>query len=185
MRRTIIERPNVSAEALTDLKSWLGISRPNEDDLLMGLILASLEMCEAFIGQAPMSQLVEERLPTEAGRFAVEARPVNSFVAADTVNENGVSSALEADCFEFEVQVSGEAHFSLNKSVEGQAISLKVWCGIAPDWDAIPAGIKQGLIRLAAYHYRDRDRLGGAGKDVAPPSSVTALWRPWRSYRLK
>jgi hypothetical protein len=45
-------------------------------------------------------------------------------------------------------------------------------------WGAHP--LRQGVVRLAAHLYAERDgpELGG------PPAAVTALWRPWRRMRL-
>ena len=184
MRRTILERSNVSAEALAELKTWLGISRPNEDELLVGLLQASLDMCEAFIGQAPLSQLVEERMRVHAGRYSLVSRPVTSLDSAQITYQIGDATDLDPGSFDLELPARGNACFALNKSVEGQAIALQLRAGVAASWDAIPAALRQGLIRLAAYYYRNRDRPNSTKKDDAPPSSVTALWRPWRTVRL-
>ncbi|WP_108789188.1 head-tail connector protein [Erythrobacter sp. Alg231-14] len=185
MRRTILEPADVSATALAELKAWLGISRQNEDELLIGLLRASLDVCEAFTGQAPLSQLIEEQMPTSAGRYAIASRPVSSLIVAQIVGLDGAQSALNPDKYEIEFQAIGNACFTLLQSVEGQAVAIRLRVGIASDWETLPAAIKQGLIRLAAYHYRDRDRPGNAKKEVSAPSSVTALWRPWRTMRLQ
>ncbi len=185
MRREILEPADVGAAALAELKTWLGISRPNEDDLLVGLLQASLDMCEAFTGQAPMAQLVEERVPVQAGRYGLASMPITSLEAVEIIDQDGSRSALQSDHFNFELQAFGRAAFSISNNVDGQAIALQLRVGNAPGWDAVPAAIKQGLIRLSAHNYRDRDRAGNTKKDLAPPSSVTALWRPWRAMRLQ
>ena len=46
---------------------------------------------------------------------------------------------------------------------------------LAPD---MPAPVRQGIVRLAAYLFVHRD------DDVAPPAAVAALWRPYRQLRL-
>ncbi len=186
MRRTILEPADVSGSALAELKSWLGISRSNEDELLVSLLQASLEMCDAFTGQAPLSQLVEERLPAHAGHHSLSSRPINSIVSAEVLAQDGTVTALDASDFDLEFRAVSNACFRLFNDVEGQAISLKVRVGIAPNWETVPAGIKQGLIRLAAFQYRDRDRTGTpSNKATVSPASVTALWRPWRTMRLR
>lgn len=185
MRRTILEPADVSGSALAELKSWLGISRPNEDDLLVGLLQASLEMCEAFTGQAPLSQLIEERIPVLAGHHCSSSRPVTAFIAAEILAPDGTATALDPSDFELELRTAGNACLQLFSDVEGQAISIQLRVGIAASWEAVPAALKQGLIRLSAFQYRDRDRTIGSKTGAVPPASVTALWRPWRTIRLQ
>ncbi|MFU7527322.1 head-tail connector protein [Qipengyuania sp. ASV99] len=185
MRRRIVEPADVSASALAELKSWLGISRPNEDALLTGLLHASLDVCEGFTGQAPLSQLVEERIAPRAGRYSLSSRPVRLLVSAHLAAQDGTLTALEESAYKIELQAAGTGCVHLLADSEGQAVVLRLRVGIAETWETTPAAIKQGLIRLAAFQYRDRDRTGGSGNDAAPPASVTALWRPWRTLRLR
>lgn len=185
MRRTIVEPADVSGAALAELKSWLGITRPNEDELLVDLLQASLAMCEAFIGQVPLWQLLEERLPVQPGRYPLVTRPIaTSIVTAELVTQDGSRTAIDPADFELELESNGAANFRLDRALDGQGVAVRVRAGIAGTWDDVPAALKQGLIRLAAYFYRDRDRTGGTKSDLAPPASVAALWRPWRTVRL-
>lgn len=184
MRRTIVEPADVSASALADLKNWLGISRSNEDELLKDLLLSSVALCEAFTGQAPLYQLVEERLPVRAGRYVLGFRPVLSFGGAESVAQSGIRTALALDDFEFTLQPDSTACFELLRDMEGQAIAVRARSGLAGTWDDVPAPLKQGIIRLAGYYYRDRDVPGSAKSANAPPTVVTALWQPWRIMRL-
>lgn len=186
MRRTIVEPADVSGAPLAELKTWLGISRPNEDELLISLLLTSLDTCEAYTGQAPLSQLFQERIPVRAGRYSLTSRPITALLQAEVVAQDGALTALGSEDFVFELDANGHATFRLFADAEGQAVALQVQTGLAANWDTIPAALKQGLIRLAAFHYRDRDRTGNSKKDAASaPASVTALWRPWRTVRLQ
>ena len=184
MRRTITEPADVSTDALAELKSWLGITRPNEDALLEDLLRTSIDTCEAYTGQAALSQLIEERIPTDRRHAVLVSRPVTSLVAVEVVAQDGSRNALDPSDFEFSINSTGEASIMLNASVDGQAIAVLVRAGIAATWANVPAALKQGLIRLAAYYYRDRDVTGAGAAANAPPASVSALWRPWRLVRL-
>ncbi len=185
MRRNIVEPADVSGAPLAELKAWLGISRPNDDGLLVNLILTSLDTCEAYTGQTPLSQIVEERMPTRPGRYGLSSQPVTALIQAEVLAQDGTGSPLASDAFGFELDESGNAAFRLFSDVEGQAVSLQIRTGLASSWDTVPAALKQGLIRLAAFHYRDRDRTGGSKNDGTAPASITALWRPWRKVRLQ
>ena len=184
MRPTIVEPADLSTAALVELKNWLGISRPAEDDLLLNLLRASLATCESFTGQAPLTQMVEELVSPRAGVTELTARPVSSFVSAEVVVPGANRTALDASDFAFEIAPPGNACFDLFATLDAQAIAVRARVGIAGSWDAVPAGLKQGMIRLAAFHYRDRDRPGVGKPEPSPPASVTALWRPWRTLRL-
>jgi len=184
MRRTIVEPADTSGEALSDLKAWLGINRPNEDELLIGLLDTALATCEAFIGKAPLLQLVEERLEPCAGQSVLLSQPVSALVGAELVAQDGSRTALDPGDFEFVIDASGCASFNLFADAEGQAIAVRVQAGLSAVWDDLPAPLKQGMIRLSAFQYRDRDRPGGSKSSSLPPASVSALWRPWRAVRI-
>lgn len=180
MLRNIDQPADLSGAALSELKSWLGITRPAEDANLLDLLRASVETCEAFTGQAPLEQTVEERLPANSARHCLTSRPVKALISVEAVDTGNAHTPLTIGDLTFEVDASGAASAMLNRSVTAQHIVLRMVVGIAPDWSALPKPLRQGIIRLASFHYRERDHEGAS----QPPASVTALWRPWRIVRL-
>jgi uncharacterized phiE125 gp8 family phage protein len=180
MQRTIVQPPVLGGAALAELKHWLGISRPDEDAALTRLLETSLTICEAFTGQAPLRQTVEEIVPLCSGWHELVSRPVRQLVAAALVADDASRQALADPDYAIELRASGSACVRLLQPLEGRAVALHLSVGIAEEWAALPAPLGQGIIRLAAHHYRDRDQKGSA----PPPASVTALWRPWRNVRL-
>lgn len=186
MRPRIVSPADVGGPALAELKDWLGISRPQDDAMLANLLTTSLAMCEAYTGQTPLQQTVEERLPTRAGRYHLRSKPFDQALTVEIIDQNGSRTPLPQDSYEVEMEAPGNACFTLNSDAEGQAIAVTARVGIATAWQTIPSALRQGLIRLAAYHYQDRVRPSGAKWDLSPPpASVTALWRPWREVRLQ
>lgn len=184
MQRRIVEPADVNGPALSDLKSWLGITRPNEDALLAALLHTGLAMCEAFTGQAPLSQLIEERLPTTSGKSVLTSGPVVSFSSLEMVAPNGDRSAVDASQFEVEISPDGCLSITLLQDLQGQTVAATARVGLSQEWHAIPATLKQGIIRLCAHYYRDRDRTGDPKKVSSPPAIVSALWRPYQTLRL-
>lgn len=180
MQRIIVQPPVPGGAALAELKHWLGISRPDEDTALTGLLEASLTICEAFTGVVPLRQTVEEVVPLVAGWQELVSRPVQDLTGATLIAADGTRQTLATPGDVIEWRITSSACVRLLQPLEGRGVALKLIVGIADDWASLPAPLRQGIIRLAAHHFRDRD-----GKAPAvPPASVTALWRPWRSVRL-
>lgn len=180
MLRTVITPADLGGDALDELKGWLAISRPDEDGLLIDLLGASLALCEAFTGRTPLEQTVEEIIPSRRGDFVLQSQPALSLQSLETVSEDGERASLEPDAVGFTIDASGKARITLPTDLEGARIVVTLRAGIAADWSSLPHALKHGMIRLAAFHYRDRE----TGRDSTPPASVAALWRPWRIARL-
>jgi len=180
MHRTIVQPPVPGSAALAELKHWLGISRPNDDAALTGLLETSLTICEAFTGKAPLRQTVEEIVPLISGWQELVSRPVHNITAAAVIAADGTREVLALPSDALEWRIAGNACIQLLRPFEGRGIELQLVVGIAQDWATLPAPLRHGIIRLAAHHFRDREGKSGA----VPPASVTALWRPWRELRL-
>ena len=180
MQRTIVQPADLGGAALTEFKDWLGISRSNEDQLLVELLAASLATCEAFTGQAPLEQSIEEFVSVKRGRYCLNSRPARLLLNAELVSQVGTRTSLSGQGHGFELNHEGVAVADLKFDLDGQAVAVQLLVGIANDWNAVPKALRQGIIRLAAHYYRDRDHE----RNPRPPSSVTALWRPWRTMRL-
>lgn len=180
MERTIVQPPAPGDAALAELKHWLGITRPNDDELLAGLIQTSLTICEAFTGKAPLRQTVEEIVPLTAGWQELVSRPVNELTGAALIAADGSRQAIDPLPEAVEWRISSSACVRLLRSYEGRGLALRLTVGIASDWTGLPAPLRHGVIRLAAHHFRDREGKASA----VPPASVTALWRPWREVGL-
>ncbi len=181
MQRTIVQPPVPGDAALAELKHWLGITRPNDDDALAGLLQTSLGICEAFTGKAPLRQTVEEVVALSGGWQELVSRPVNELISAALIADDGSRQTIAnlAEALEWRIS-SGSACVQVLNPCEGRGIALRLTVGIASDWASLPAPLRHGIIRLAAHYFRDRE-----GKATAvPPATVTALWRPWREVRL-
>lgn len=182
MERIIVQPPVIGGAALAELKHWLGITRPDEDTALTGLLAASLAICEAFTGQTPLAQRVEEIVAPRTGWQELTSRPVRAVTGVALIAADGSRTALSLPTDVIEWRIAGSACVQLLRPFDGTGIAIALQTGIADEWDGVPAPLRHGIIRLAAHHYRDRDRDPKAS--LAPPASVTALWRPWRATRL-
>jgi len=180
MQRTIVQPPMPGDAALAELKHWLGINRPNDDETLAGLLETSLTICEAFTGKAPLRQTVEETIQLTSGWQELTSRPVRALTGAALMAADGTREVITMPSDALELRIGSSACVRLQRPFDAQGIALQLEVGIAGDWGALSAPLRHGIIRLAAHHFRDREGKSGA----VPPASVTALWRPWREVRF-
>lgn len=180
MKRAIIAPAAPAPEALAELKQWLAITTPREDESLARLIAAALELCESFTGSLPLECTCEENVAATAAWQLLATRPVQAVVSVAGIGPAGERFALAADAYEIELDGDGGARLRLLRADGARRIAVRVVAGLAPTWRDLPDGLRHGVIRCAAHLHRQRD---GAG-EALPPAAVTALWRPWRRMRL-
>ncbi|PEQ14679.1 hypothetical protein B2G71_00460 [Novosphingobium sp. PC22D] len=181
MRRVILSAPVLPSSALAELKQWLGITTTHDDAPLAALLAAALETFEAFAGQLPLEATCEEILPASAAWQALATRPVQAITMIEAVFDDGTRSSLAPDAYAIELCADGTGRVRLASSTTPGRIAVRFDAGLAADWDALPDGLRHGLVRLAAHQHRERE---SAGAGALPPASVAALWRPWRRLRL-
>lgn len=180
MRRKIVQPADLSGDALTEFKQWLGISRQAEDTNLIALLQASLATCEAFIGQAPLEQTVEEIVPVKVGETRLGSRPVRLLLNFESIDNQGSREPLLDKLEHVVIDADGSAVVTVQSATDHSAYAITITAGMAQNWSSIEGPLSQGIIRLAAHYYRDRD----LESSEQPPASVAALWRPWRVLRL-
>ena len=180
MKRAILVPPILSGAPLTELKAWLGIRLSEEETSLLGLLGAALESCEAFIGRLPLEAECEEMLAACSGWQKLASLPVQSITALDEVATDGQRSAIDPARYEFDLDADGGARVRIG-NLDADRVAVRFTAGIAPDWATLPEGLRHGILRLAAHHYRQRDRDPA---EQVPPAAVVALWQPWRRMRL-
>lgn len=181
MKRVIIASPALAPEALAELKEWLGITTTGEDATLAALLLAALESCEAFTGTLPIESVCEEVLLVTAGWTVLDTRPVQAISLIEGIPVAGARTALETSAYAIDLSADGTGLVRVIAPGLATRIAVRFTAGLAPGWNALPQGLRHGVVRLAAYQYRQRD---DAGAEPQPPAAVAALWRPWRRLRL-
>ncbi len=183
MKRTIITPADPGGAALAALKRWLGISTGGEDAALLQLLGAAIDLCEAHTGLVPLAVTAEETHAAHGGWTCLAARPVHGIVGVDALAGDGTRQPLAPTAYELELEADGTGRFRIRTPAAGRRIVMRFVAGLAPEWDALPDALAQGIVRLAAQQYHARD-AAAAGTDRSPPASVAALWQPWRRLRV-
>jgi uncharacterized phiE125 gp8 family phage protein len=179
--RVIVTPTALDGAPLDELKRWLSITTDREDGQLVDMMRASLAAFEAFTGLMPLAQACTERLPASRLSLRARTRPVRVLETVHLSGPGGAMLPVAADRYAERIDADGTLHLRLLDAPDGDSIELAFTAGLTDRWDSLDPGIRQGIVRLAAHHYRVRD----AGEEApAPPSSIAALWRPWRQVRL-
>jgi uncharacterized phiE125 gp8 family phage protein len=181
MKRATIVPAVLAEEALDALKEWLAITTPREDAALTALLKAALETCEAFTGLMPLAAECEEVLPASATWRALTTRPVHAVTGVEGIPAEGARFALEAEAYAIELDADGGAMVRVLQWGAAERVAVRFTAGLAAEWADLPDGLRHGVLRLAAHHYRQRE---SDGPQAMPPAAVAALWRPWRRMRL-
>ena len=181
MRRAIITPAVLAGAALDELKEWLAITTPRDDAALTQLLRAALEMCEAFTGQMPLAAQCEEVLPARPCWQALATRPIQAIAGVDGIPAEGARFALAVADYAIELEADGGAMVRVIRAGTATRVAVRFTAGMAAEWADLPDGLRHGVIRLAAHHYRQRELEPAS---PVPPAAVAALWRPWRQMRL-
>ena len=172
--------PGAEPVSVGELKAYLRLETPDEEALLAGLLRSARAMCEAFTGRWLIQRGAVETVAVVAEPGArLTGAPVGAVSLVEALYPDGTSLALSADKFTLTVDADQVARVATG---DPTATRLRVMytAGLATDWNGVAEPLRQGIVRLAAYWFANRDE----GDEAGPPPVVTALWRPFRRVRL-
>ena len=181
MKRAIVAPPLLSPAALTELKAWLGITLGRDDAELGALLAAAIEVCEGFLGQLPLISGCEELLAAHVWWQSLTARPVQAITGVAALAIDGTRRTLGVADYMLDLDAEGGGRVRLSAPIAENRIVVSFSAGLAASWEQLPEGVRQGVIRLAAFQHREREADRPA---PVPPAAVAALWRPWRRVHL-
>jgi uncharacterized phiE125 gp8 family phage protein len=164
---------------MSEAQAYVRIETGEEEAVLAGLIRTASGLCEAFINQVVIARPFECDLPASGCWERLPVTPVRSITDVSTLDSTGVSSPLSGGTYTVDIDYSGDGWVRLGAVPAVSRVRVGGTAGMAEDENGVPEPIRQGVLRLVAHLFTDRD---GAGTE--PPAAVTALWRPYRRMRL-
>lgn len=167
------------AAPLDALKTYLRISRDDEDMLLADLINAATDVAERFTGRLLIARGVEELLDARCEWQRLAMSPVTSIDTVSGMDEHGATVTVPVDAYAIDIDRNGDGWLRLRYPGTARRLRVAYRAGIAETADAVPEGIRHGIIRLAGDYHALRE-----GVEPHPPAAVAVLWRPWRRMRL-
>jgi uncharacterized phiE125 gp8 family phage protein len=170
-------------EAAGAAKGYLRVERADEDGLIGGLVGAAAELCEGFTGQALLARSFSETIPASRAWQRLGRAPVRAIVSVEALPAEGSAEALPGGAYAIDIDARGDGWVRLTGANAPGRIRVGYEAGVAGAWADLPAALRHGIVRLAAYFYTSRGAESGRAAD-SPPAAVTALWRPYRRIRL-
>ena len=158
-----------------DTKAYLRLQTGDEDAVVARLVASARSLCEAFLGQLLLRREVVETLASGGAWQRLGAGPVAEIAQVVRVAEDGGTAPLAVGDYAIDIDPAGDGWV---RWTGAGRVRVTYRAGMAENEADVPAGIAQGITRLAAHLYAHRD------DSVGPPAAVTALWRPFRRIRL-
>lgn len=172
--------PEFAPVALGEVKAFLGLELDEHDALLAGLIRTATTMCERFTGRALLLRDARETVPASAEWRRLTLAPVAAITAVEAMPAEGAPAPLPVDAYAIDIDANGDGWVRITDPGEARRARVNYNVGMGAEWNAVPEPLRQGIVRLVAYLFTQRD----APDDPGPPAAVAALWRPWRRMRL-
>lgn len=162
--------------SLAEAQAFARVETGEEEALLAGLLRSATGLCEAFTGRVLIERGFEEMIGATGVWQRLSVTPVRVIESVERVAADGSTAGLLPG--EYEVDIDSRGDGWVKVSGEGR-VRVRGQAGMASDPNGVPEPLRQGIIRLTAHLFANRDGEGGE-----PPAAVTALWRPYRRMKL-
>lgn len=173
--------------SLSEAKLHLRITHDADDDALAALIKAAREMCESWTGLSLVTRHYAFTADGWDGQpLELPMPPLQSVDEIAVYNAGGEESIFDEDFYYAEtagrpgrvILKEGATPPQPGLAIGGIELRYTAGFGAAA---AVPASLKQGMLRLVAHLYMNR----GDGTDTAVRNSGAAvLFQPYRIMRL-
>ncbi|MEQ8405706.1 MAG: phage head-tail connector protein [Oceanicaulis sp.] len=194
----LITPPAAEPVALDDAKTWLRVAHAEEDDLITELIRSAAARVEAETGLALIARSYREVLDAWSARrlsaygqaVRVARGPLISVEAVRTYARDGTPEIWDTAEYRAETGEPGRiiAVYPFSLPQPGRAaggIEIEFTSGFGAAADAVPAALKEAVLRLVAQSYATAEPAESARRGEAGlAEDVAALLRPWRRVRL-
>ena len=170
--------PAVVAAAADAVRAYLRGGQSEADGLVERMAASAILLFEAFAGRMLIVREVRETLTAQARWTRTEATPVRSIDRVEGVPAEGSAFALPPGAYAIDLDAGGDGWVRVSLAGIAGRIRVTLTAGDCADWESVPGPVAQGVVLLAAH------MIEGRSTEDAPPSAVSALWRPYRRMRI-
>jgi uncharacterized phiE125 gp8 family phage protein len=167
-------------DAVEAVKNYLRLDGCDDDVLIEGLLATAISQCEASIGRTLIERGMREVIGASAAWVWLTALPVRAITSVRILTLDGVQAALALPTYTIDIDAQGRGRIRFLMPPATARAVVTYSAGASSSWFMLPDTVRQGIVRLVAHHYANRD-LGDA--DVLP-ANVSALWTAERRVRL-
>lgn len=160
-------------------QAFVRVETGQEEALLAGLIRAASGLCEAFLNQVVIAREVIVEVPARREWQRLPITPVRSVTEISGVDGTGGVIPLPADSCSVDIESNGDGWVRVTADQSIRGVRARATVGMATDENGVPEPVRQGVLRLVAHLFAERD---GPGGEI--PAVVTALWRAYRRMRI-
>jgi len=175
--------------SLAEARAFLRLDQTDEDDLLGTLITAARLMVEAASGRLLVDQtwrIVIDRWP-DGGEIRLPLSPVSAVTAARVYDVLGAAQPVATNALQLDPLADPPVLRIVAEVPEigrgRAAIEIDIVAGFGATAAAVPALLRQGVLRLAARWFERRGDVVGRDALALPPE-ILALIAPFRRARL-
>jgi uncharacterized phiE125 gp8 family phage protein len=175
--------------SLAEAKLFLRLDAADEDELITTLITAARLMIEAASGRMLIDQtwrIVLDRWP-EGGEIRLPLAPVSAIAAARVYDVLGSAQPVTEAALALDIRSNPPVIRIVGEvpeiGRERGAIEIDVVAGYGATAVAVPAPLRQAVLRLTTRWFEQRGDV--VGRDAAAlPGEILALVAPYRRARL-
>lgn len=175
----VIDEPVPSLVSLNEAQAFLRLDSGDEEALVAGLIRTASTLCEQFAGQALIERDFREVASATGEWQRLRAFPVRSISSVSALDLGATSVTLAPAEYGVDIDAEGRGWVRCRPAPGRMQAEVRGTAGLAKDANGVPEPLRQGVLRLVAHLFANRDGAGGE-----PPAAVTALWRPYRRLSL-
>jgi len=181
--------PAAEPVSLSEAKEFLRLDQSDEDDLIVTLVTAARLMIEAACGRMLVDQtwrILLDRWPDD-NEIRLPLSPVSAIMAARVYDAAGMAQPVPAGALSLDAQADPPL-IRIVGAVPAigrarSAIEIDIVAGYGAVATAVPALLRQAVLRLAARWFEQRGDV--VGRDAAAlPTEIMTLVRPFRRQRL-
>ncbi len=173
---TLLESSEIEPITLTEVKAHLRLDTDVEDDLLRGLIAASTNMVEEYLGKTLIKKtwrLVVNSLSDEQQQIELPRCPLIEVLSVNRLHPNGTSYPIRR----YSIDPYNLRPILLCYSTQSVEVIYEAGFGLVPKH--VPAAIRQALIMMVVHFYENRSGV------MEIPTLVKTLLAPFKNMTVR
>jgi len=188
-----ITKSEVEPIGLNEAKTHLRIeqSQNEENELILGLIAASRQMVESYLGRQLVSATWELSLQSFKEEIELPHPPVQSITSITYIDQLGVTQTVDPTVYELDsnvlppvVRLAWNQWWPCPRS-QSNAVRVKYVAGYGDSGNDVPFGIRAAMLLQIGYLYENRESVNIGNITSELPLAFKSLLNPFRVAAFK